>query len=487
MSQRMTEAIELPGGKPVPWLVLSVAILATAGAAVAAEPPAIVDDGASSAAEQDKGGELLLERFGEELEAVRRSASTTDDGTLAERVFLSAKVHVDDRAYVAAALRVVSELASRSPDHQDLAYAAEKTLWKAGFVSASAFARRAAALGPRVLGQLDAESGAAWLAAVWTEDVMQLADNRLRCNDVDGALSVLSTLHRAAADRALQVPAAVTSNVAGLNELSRVREGAGAGASPDAGSIYLAVRLVLADASLEDIATALSGTGVPAAAQVAGLVGGARTKPVSLAGRSRLLTAIDSLGLPSLVRNTFTEHLAARLKTPSERIAEQGFFGVDLSGRRRIVFVVDHSGSMTPRRNMAMQELKATLGKLTPSQEFHIVFFNTDATPMPPPAPCPATDPNRSRAAAFIDGVGSGGGTNPTKALQVAFAARPDVIILLTDGEFDTQIGDVVRDLNTGRSVRVDAVCISSTSGAAVLEQIAQENSGSFHRVTTPP
>ena len=59
-----------------------------------------------------------------------------------------------------------------------------------------------------------------------------------------------------------------------------------------------------------------------------------------------------------------------------------------------------------------------------------------------------ATDRSKQVAFEFIDSVCGGGETDPAKALERAFACKPEVIYLLTDGEFDRQIVDLVKRLN---------------------------------------
>ena len=87
-------------------------------------------------------------------------------------------------------------------------------------------------------------------------------------------------------------------------------------------------------------------------------------------------------------------------------------------------------------------------------------------------------------ASEFIDGVVPQGETDPSKAIERAFACKPEVIYLLTDGEFDRQIIDLCKRLNAGGKVTVHTIGFLNQSGADVLKQIAKENGGNFKQVT---
>lgn len=151
---------------------------------------------------------------------------------------------------------------------------------------------------------------------------------------------------------------------------------------------------------------------------------------------------------------------------------------------RRIVFVIDRSGSMTDTIMYVKWELKRCLRHLKPHQQFHVIFYSTGpALEMPNRKLVPAIDPNRVAAYDFIDHIIPVGGTDPSDALKAAFALKPDVINLLSDGEFAPEVVGLIDRLNAKREVKVNTVCFIYTPGAHILMDIAQRNSGSYRYV----
>ncbi len=158
------------------------------------------------------------------------------------------------------------------------------------------------------------------------------------------------------------------------------------------------------------------------------------------------------------------------------------FIGVGPSEpARKIVYVVDRSGSMTDSMDFVKYELKRSLADLGEEHEFHIIFYSSGApVEMPSRRLMSATDRNRQLAFEFIDGVIPQGETDPSKALERAFACQPDLIYLLTDGEFDKAIVDLIRRLNVGGKVRVYTIGFLYNPKGDVLRMIADQNGGQY-------
>jgi len=161
-----------------------------------------------------------------------------------------------------------------------------------------------------------------------------------------------------------------------------------------------------------------------------------------------------------------------------------GFFGAG-GEARKIVYVVDRSGSMTDSIDYVKFELKRSIGELGEEKEFHVIFYSSG-----PPVEMPtrrlvnATDRNKQLAFEFIDGVIPQGETDPSKALERAFEVKPELIYLLTDGEFDKAIVGLVKRLNAGGQVTVHTIGFLYRMGEQVLKQIADENGGSYKFVS---
>ncbi|GAF91675.1 unnamed protein product, partial [marine sediment metagenome] len=130
-------------------------------------------------------------------------------------------------------------------------------------------------------------------------------------------------------------------------------------------------------------------------------------------------------------------------------------------------------------------ELKRTIGELNEEDEFHVIFYSSG-----PPVEMPtrrltlATERNKQLAFEFIDGIVAQGGTDPVEAIKRAFAVGPELIYLLTDGEFDRSVVDLVKQLNTGDKVTVHTIGLIYRGGEEVLKQIAQQNNGNYKFVS---
>ena len=179
-----------------------------------------------------------------------------------------------------------------------------------------------------------------------------------------------------------------------------------------------------------------------------------------------------------------------------------GFEGLDRTGTifaqseeiigepaAKIVYVVDRSGSMTDSIDFVKAELTRSVAELGEDVEFHVIFYSSG-----PPVEMPtrrlvhATQRNKGLAYDFIDRIVPEGETDPSKALQRAFAVRPELIYLLTDGEFDRGIIDLVKRLNAGGRTRVFTIGFlytqPGTTAEGVLKQIASQNGGEYKFVS---
>jgi len=165
----------------------------------------------------------------------------------------------------------------------------------------------------------------------------------------------------------------------------------------------------------------------------------------------------------------------------------RGFFGAggEVEVARKIVYVVDRSGSMTDSIDYVKFELMRSIGELGEDTEFHVIFYSSGPpVEMPTRRLVPGTERNKQLAFEFIDGIIAQGETDPSKALDRAFAVHPGLIYLLTDGEFDKAIIDRVDRLNEGDKVTVHTIGFLYRIGEKVLKQIAEENNGNYKFVS---
>jgi hypothetical protein len=183
-----------------------------------------------------------------------------------------------------------------------------------------------------------------------------------------------------------------------------------------------------------------------------------------------------------------------------------GGFAVGANKPARYVFIIDKSGSMGAERRFISARLAMieTLKKLDPSAFFYVFFFSTDSEGMPsgpvtPDNPQPgialnlvsATPANVAFYTQWVATRSYGGGTNPTRALEAAFAMNPDTIWLLTDGQIPNFIVPGIANLNAARAtpVRVNTIGLGRSKDISerYLLQIAVDNEGVYTFVSTDP
>jgi hypothetical protein len=159
------------------------------------------------------------------------------------------------------------------------------------------------------------------------------------------------------------------------------------------------------------------------------------------------------------------------------------FFGVG-GVARKVVYVVDHSGSMTDSIMYVKFELKRSIRMLKPNQQFHVIFYSSGpALEMPSRKLMPATEGNKLAANEFIDSIVPVGQTDPSEALSRAFQQDPELIYLLTDGDFDKKIIDHIDKLNTAKKVTIHTIGFIYSIGEPILQEIAKRNAGSYRFV----
>jgi len=165
----------------------------------------------------------------------------------------------------------------------------------------------------------------------------------------------------------------------------------------------------------------------------------------------------------------------------SGRGSGSGFFGTAAEEANKIVYVVDRSGSMTDSIVFVKYELKRSIRELGPEKQFHVVFYSSGpALEMPARRLVSATDANKQKAFEFIDSVIPQGETDPSDALSRAFAVNPELIYLLTDGEFDKAIVDQVAKANAAKKVTVHTIGFLYKMGEKILKDIAAQNNGTY-------
>ena len=175
-------------------------------------------------------------------------------------------------------------------------------------------------------------------------------------------------------------------------------------------------------------------------------------------------------------------------------VRRSGIF-YDVHRFRRISFVVDTCDGMNKLLTLKA-EFPQVVTALGPAQSFNISFFGgsfddlAKCARLDPSELLPATVENRRETSRFLQGVCTTGYRDPTEALESAFQRNPDVIYLLTDGDFsdnDAVLGKI-RELNKKKRVKIYTIAMVGETDRdmaylKLLKRIAAENRGRFRYV----
>lgn len=179
-----------------------------------------------------------------------------------------------------------------------------------------------------------------------------------------------------------------------------------------------------------------------------------------------------------------------------------GLFKVDPSVES-VVYVLDKSGSMggTPL-NRVKAELVHGIRALKEEQKFGVIFYDNLAWPtMAGQAQVvtaqmqsgsfslmPATDTNKKNAENWLQQILGGGGTNPVPAMMMAIGPKPELIMLLSDGEFYPAAVTQITQENQrvrGSSGRID--CVGLGERVQTLQDVAAQNGGRYYAARLQP
>jgi len=157
------------------------------------------------------------------------------------------------------------------------------------------------------------------------------------------------------------------------------------------------------------------------------------------------------------------------------------FFGVPTDQPRRLVYVLDRSGSMTCSLDFVKYELQLSIRELRDDQQFQVLFMSSGPPfEMRPRGLVPATDNYKATACQFIDAIIPQGEIDPGPAMQRALELKPDAVYMLTDGECDRSLVEFIRQKNPGRKVAIHCMLFLYRLGEDVLKEIAAENHGVY-------
>ncbi|MCA8996830.1 MAG: hypothetical protein KDA80_07590 [Planctomycetaceae bacterium] len=164
------------------------------------------------------------------------------------------------------------------------------------------------------------------------------------------------------------------------------------------------------------------------------------------------------------IQQQITQGAAARARSIKELerdIREARMTGSGLGGIfnvpddvKSVVYVIDCSGSMAgPPLKSVKGELLSALKKMKANVKFFILFYSDGAYPMPITGGgnrlVEATPGNLKSAEQFVQVTNRGGGTLPFPAMKAAIDLDPELIFLLSDGQFHPDESQQIIEYNT--------------------------------------
>jgi hypothetical protein len=165
---------------------------------------------------------------------------------------------------------------------------------------------------------------------------------------------------------------------------------------------------------------------------------------------------------------------------------------------RTIAFVCDGTGSMLAKMPALKNELANVIhNNLKPIQQFNVIFFQEGrggATALSNDSLLFATPDNKRKFDEFLQGVGTRGETDPLPGIDLAFRNHPNLVYLLTDGEFPNNpaVLERIRKLNADHKTKLNTIAFTNDEDRKhnldvrfkkFLEELAKENGGTFKDV----
>jgi hypothetical protein len=163
------------------------------------------------------------------------------------------------------------------------------------------------------------------------------------------------------------------------------------------------------------------------------------------------------------------------------------FMGVS-GNAMKVVYLCDSSGSMMNKFDTLRQELRKAADSLKPIQSFDIIFFSEDNFVALDKQLMLATPEVKRKAYDFLDKTAPHGSSDPIPGLRATFATQPQLIYMLTDGDFpnNAQLLEELRKLNKDKKVKINTIAFMDRGEEyeKLLKQIADENGGLFKFVS---
>jgi hypothetical protein len=203
---------------------------------------------------------------------------------------------------------------------------------------------------------------------------------------------------------------------------------------------------------------------------------------------------------------------AAKLADPTTQPAESKtpqsqFFGLEITGKK-IVYIIDHSGSMLDTLDAVREETLRSINKLDESQSIVILMVSEEVSivgaknkPAPKPAKSAGASEKPAQPAAWktvndklkkelpdqllkFRAQGSNDDLLAPfqNAFEIACSLQPDTIYFLTDGHFSKELPPIIQKLNPSKNITINTLAFinQEPSYEAQLKQLATDNGGQY-------
>ncbi len=158
---------------------------------------------------------------------------------------------------------------------------------------------------------------------------------------------------------------------------------------------------------------------------------------------------------------------------------------------QRVVYLIDHSGSLLDNFDYLRDEVKRCVNNLTFIQEFGVVAFSEDAQILGPSILQHAGENAKRDLASRVDVLKAMGENDGQllpfqRGFEKAFALKPELIYFLTDGAFDPKLFEVIHRMNTNHAVHINTLAFVNADPRyeVQLKQLAKENGGVYKFVS---
>jgi hypothetical protein len=165
--------------------------------------------------------------------------------------------------------------------------------------------------------------------------------------------------------------------------------------------------------------------------------------------------------------------------------SQTAFFGSKArKGAESIVFIIDASttmGQIGNRFERALTELRSSIEKLTAGHRFNIIFFSDQALKWQERMTV-ASPENKRSALEFVESMREfkGSGTLPVPPMKEAMNDNPEVIFLLTDGDFLSDDSAELLALSKEKKIRVYPIGFGEKVNEPLLQKLADQSGGLY-------